>query len=597
MAVGACENRVGIYALKTMEQMRSEVQSSQGLDARNFMPIREVVLLFVVTEPSLTTFVTQEKHAVVDGIILKMEFLHPSKGDENHVILLLIVSKDAKTRLVRFEWDWRSSLHELEKKPAQPLQPAHGRPSLLIPLTYGTAFALVCGHEIVVYRDILTGNATSGQSCQLEHCEPPQEPGSSRKLAIWTQWARPMRPLQRSDPTMDNIYLCREDGVVRYIDIREDTNTMVSSNYKAGILKANLGSAFATLDLGDESNDLLVAAGEMGDGGMWYFAPRQPLDLVGTIRDWTPLRDIATASTSASDGNSAREGTSVLGRTKRLFACTGWGPRYGTISELRVGVEAVKLGPTIDVGELAQNGVVDMWALPDRSNTGIYLMVAHPTDTELILLPSSNDQDPRAVSEIEELDLDARTLAAGNTADGFLIQVTSSSINAIAQDHGVLPFTSNLGAIVITAACFLTIPARTTVLLMIMQKQDDFYLHHGHFGIRNSRIAFEELGKPILLRSEASCVSMQWIDDRIVAFVGTSAGTLQCYTAEPGSSFTPYYEYKFDGRFPTCDSIAMITYEKKVSVTIEESLVVCGLRDGTIQALFFNKDIASESSS
>lgn len=44
MAVGAYENRVIFYALKGMEQMRDEVQTSEGLNAANFMPIREVNL-------------------------------------------------------------------------------------------------------------------------------------------------------------------------------------------------------------------------------------------------------------------------------------------------------------------------------------------------------------------------------------------------------------------------------------------------------------------------------------------------------------------------------------------------------------------------
>lgn len=44
MAVGAHENRVVIYTLKSMEQIRKEVQGQNGLDAKNFMPIHEVHL-------------------------------------------------------------------------------------------------------------------------------------------------------------------------------------------------------------------------------------------------------------------------------------------------------------------------------------------------------------------------------------------------------------------------------------------------------------------------------------------------------------------------------------------------------------------------
>ena len=526
----------------------------------------------------------------MDGVILKMEFLHPSKGDEDRVILLLIVAKDQKTRLVPFEWDFRSGLHAVEEKPSQMLRPPYNFPRLLIPLTYETAFALVCKQEIVVFRGILTGDATVGQPSRLDVHDTLDVCGSPGNVPAWTQWARPMRPLSNSGFVMDNIYLCRADGVVRYIDIREDTRPMISSSYRAGMLKANLDGAFATLDLGNESNDLLVAGGDMCDGGMWYFAPRQDLQVVGRMRNWTPLGDVALAGQAAASGAQAMI---TSDETERVFACSGRGPQHGAVLELRLGTEATRTGPLIDLGEMAQKGVVDMWALPDRSNTGIYLMVAHPTDTELILLPASNGEDPRALSDMVELDLDTRTVAAGSTADGMLIQVTSSSVKAISQEHGISPLASKFHRVTITAACFLAIPARSTILLTVTQDQDDFYLHYGHFGIRNSSIAFEELGKPILLRSEASCVSLQWIDDHIIAFVGTLAGTLQYYIAEPGSSFVPYYEYQFESHMSICDSVAIVTCQEKAN-TAAGHLVVCGLRDGTMRTLLFDKDTSGK---
>ncbi|KAL8829096.1 MAG: hypothetical protein Q9170_006314 [Blastenia crenularia] len=567
MAVGAYEKQITIHALKSMDQIQGEVQKPEGLDPARFRPIRE------------------EKHIAVDGFILKMEFLHPSKGDEHHVILLLVVSKEQMIRLVRIEWDCRTSLHEIEQKPGQVLPHPDRMPLLLIPLTYGTAFALVCEHHIVVYKDILTGHA-NGRDCQLEHYEPHEEPGGSKRPPIWTQWARPMRAVERRRPNIDNIYLCREDGVVRYIDFKADSDTMIGSNYDAGFLDANVGSAFATIDLGDESNDLLVAGGEMGDGGMWYFKPRQPLDLVGTFRNWTPLKALVNAPVDQPADDSVENGAAALAETGRLFACCGRGPKRGSVLEVRVGTEAVILGPTVDFEELMEKGIDNMWVLPDRSNSGIYLMVAHPTDTELILLPAANDQDPK-VSNDEELDLGVRTIAAGSTAEGFIIQVTQHSINAIAQVDGILPFTSKLSNATITAACFLTIPLKTTVLLTVVQKDDGFYLHHGHFGVQGGQIAFAELGEPILLRSEASTISIQWVDDRIIAFVGTLAGTVQSYTADPGSTLVPYFEYSFGDDLAICDSLAMVTTEESAEVEVTY-LLVCGLRNGSIQTLFFN---------
>ncbi|CAO1600283.1 hypothetical protein XANCAGTX0491_003978 [Xanthoria calcicola] len=575
MAVGAHENRVVIYTLKSMEQIRKEVQGQNGLDAKNFMPIHE------------------ENFTEVDGVILKMEFLHPSKGDEHHVILLLVISKGQGSLLVRFEWDCRAGLSMFERKPSQALAKSTRLPHLLIPLTYGTSFALVFANQITVYKDILAGNA-KGQSIPLETVEPWEEPQGSNRLPIWTQWARPMRSTKRPDLEIDNIYLCRGDGVVYYIDIKESSIPMISSQCSACAVRASLSSAFATLDLGDESNDALIAAGEMGDGGMWYLKPRGPLELVGTIRNWTPLGDMTTARVNGPSSNLAGTNSQIWQRDKRLFACTGRGPRHGAITEIRIGTEAVKLGPTIELGELADNGILDLWAMPVRSHNGIYLMISRPTETELMLLRSSieNPQEtPQAASEIEELNLNERTIAAGSTAEGFLVQVTPSSINAIAQEHGILPLAWHCEEASITAASFLTIPSRTTVLLIVFRKYNDLYLHHGHFGSQGGRIVFEELGEPVRLQSEASSLALYWVENRILAFVGTLAATLQIYAANAGSSLSPYFEYSFDDPFSICDSLAvLITKIQAVGCgEVEDGqLVVCGLRNGTVRTLWFD---------
>ena len=522
-----------------------------------------------------------------------MEFLHPSKGDEHHVILLLVVSKGQGSLLVRFEWDCRAGLSMCEKKPSQALAKSTRLPHLLIPLTYGTSFALVCEHQITVYKDILAGNAR-GQNIPLKIDELPEEPQSSNRLPIWTQWARPMRSTKRPDLEIDNIYLCRGDGVVYYIDIKESSVPMISSQCSACTVNASLSSAFATLDLGDESNDAIVAAGEMGDGGMWYLKPRDPLELVGTIRNWSPLRDMTTARVNGPSSNLAGTDSQIWQRDKRLFACTGRGPRHGAITEIRIGTEAVKLGPTIELGELADNGILDLWAMPVRSHNGIYLMISRPTETDLILLRSSienPEKTPQAASEVEELNLNERTIAAGSTAEGFLVQVTPSSINAIAQEHGILPLAWHFEEASITAASFLTIPSRTTVLLIVLRKYNDFYLHHGHFGSQGGRIVFEELGEPVRLQSEASSLALYWVENRILAFVGTLAATLQIYAANAGSSLSSYFEYSFDDPFSICDSLAvLITKIQAVGCgEVEDGqLVVCGLRNGTVRTLWFD---------
>ncbi|KAL9024702.1 MAG: hypothetical protein Q9180_007833, partial [Flavoplaca navasiana] len=410
----------------------------------------------------------------------------------------------------------------------------------------------------------------------------------------------------RLERGIDNIYLCREDGVVCYIDVREDSRPMISSSHSAGVLKANLSKAFATLDLGRESNDVVIAAGEMGDGGLWYLRPRKSIEHVGTIRNWTPLKDTTIAPFNTLTGSVAESDKQICRKTKRIFACSGRGPRHGAITEIRMGTEAVKLGPTIELGELAYDGILDLWALPDRSNKGIYLMLVRPTDTELILIPSTIDQNPQTASETEELShnqktieaseaeelsLNEKTIAAGSTAEGFIVQVTPSSINAMARGHGILPLAWHPEGASISVASILTIPNKTTVLLIVLRRHHNFYLHHGHFGSQGGQIIFEALGEPIRLPSEASSLALHWFENCIIAFVGTVAATLQIYTARAGSSLSPYFEYSFDDPSSICDSLAILTTEIQ-TVACDEvengQLVLCGLRNGTVKTLWLH---------
>ncbi|KAH0563280.1 hypothetical protein GP486_002151 [Trichoglossum hirsutum] len=75
LAVAACEGTFTLYSLQSMEEVRNKVERNGELDARGFDPIKE------------------ERHFLVEGIILKMEFLYPAPDDEQHVILLLVISR------------------------------------------------------------------------------------------------------------------------------------------------------------------------------------------------------------------------------------------------------------------------------------------------------------------------------------------------------------------------------------------------------------------------------------------------------------------------------------------------------------------------
>ena len=523
----------------------------------------------------------------MDGSILKMEFLHPPRDSSDHVSLLLVVSKERKTRLILYEWDSTSDIRNAERKgPGTPIPENERLPLLLIPLTFAAAFMLVYEHSVTVYRGILSGSASAHYSA-LSHSEDAEESSSSSHQPLWTQWARPMRHEQHQE-TRDRIYLCREDGVVRYLEASTTRHGSLDSSHRAGVLKVNVNTAFASIDLGSRFDDLLVAGGDMCDGGSWFFQPRNPsAHHFATLPNWTPVTDMEIMPATENDSTDGR----FRAASQRLFACTGRGVRHGAITEFRYGTRATKSGATVDLGAAAQKAVLDMWAFTDstyieetngaaESDKGVLLLISYISNSELIFLPAG-DADPYSIDADIGFNLDGRTLAAGSTTEGYLVQVTSQAVRATSLKTSTRPYTSSGLQSMIVAACIQRVPTRTTLLLTVTKINEGFKLHQGHFGTKNGSIAYEELGDTLDLQGEPVCVSVHWVFDHIVAFVGTLDGKLQVFQAEPGLNFLPAYEYSFESDLAVCDSIAFI------SSNFGYNLIVCGLRSGEVQVLKF----------
>lgn len=308
-------------------------------------------------------------------------------------------------------------------------------PLLLIPLTMDTAFMLIFENRIVTYTDILTGHAKTYPH-QLRHFEEPEEPGSSRAKPVFTQWARTMR---RNDHVsmQDNIYLCREDGVVRFLEISNNVESMIDSSHAAGRLGLNISTAFASLNIGPSYIDYLVAGGEQSDGGLWKFAARDtdttPVEI---IRNWTPSIDLAAVNVLRHQNRRSLDAGATgnrLGSQKRLFACTGRGFLHGAVTEIRHGTEA-----SISFeGYTAGRGVNRIWALHDRHGKCIQILVSYPTQTVTFStglenkLEDSEDDVMQDVDDESHIYLNAETLAAGTTHDGCMVQITAYTIRVI----------------------------------------------------------------------------------------------------------------------------------------------------------------------
>ena len=526
-------------------------------------------------------------------------------------------------------------LHQSQLRPNKiSLHADEQLPLLLIPLTKHTAFILVCEKRMVLIKDVLTGSLERFFH-RLSPEEESQEPGMSRKRPLWVQWARPMRS-KKIRPNADNILLCREDGIVQYVVIDQGIKQMIDTKHDVGRLGVNINTSFATVDLGVYADDLLVAGGDESDGGLWDLPPRwgSP-NQRGTIPNWSPINDFAVANVPndrQGAGNAAVANNASKGE-QRLFACSGRG-KHGAISEIRYGVEASKKISTVgfggDFSNDLKNGVLGIWAFhgfygrtgeQERQNENLkdvtYIILTHPLRTYLLRLCLKQDPEPNPdevglleanvdlIGDEVGLDLNARTMAVGRTCRGVIIQVTETALIAtslpvpslanekkIAEDgQDRKPNKSQLdkyaypfGNSRILAACIHT-TSENTVIVAITKRDGQFYLGFGTFSTE-----YQPMGEGTALDAQPSCLSLLENEDRLLILVGTLAGELEIYLPDDTGSglltLATTVRHAFAGPFGICDSITTIT---RGTIKGSQPLLVCGLRDGTVEILSLSK--------
>lgn len=524
-----------------------------------------------------------------------MEFLHPpeSDQDQNHVILLLVVAKNKRSKLFCYEWDCSTSLTTAALKgPGQGLHSEEQLPLLLVPLKKSTAFMLVTEKRLTVYRDILTGPAHAHVHF-LSHQEPPEEPGISKQLPIWTQWARPMRNKAHTK-LEDNIYLCREDGVVHFLEIKDQMGSMLDTTHKAGFLGVNINTSFAAIDMGFKAKtdierepkdvisvDMLIGGGDMSDGGRWSFGAREVAQKFDVIPNWTPLMDLtATDSAKLVGGES---GPVEQGQT-RLFASTGRGSRHGRITEIRYGIEAVRKSHLSELQELAQIGLTQLWVF-NEADGGILVLLSYPTHTSLSIWGTNEALDSMDGTDYE-IDYDTMTIAAGMSAEDLMVQVTANCVRASKSRSKSRMESFNLEATIVAACVRRRENEQSQVnLLVAVRREDGVHLRLGYFDTAGQEITYRAIGGPVQLISEPVCVSLELIGDDYFAIVGTLDSTLQVFRVSPRAGMIPAFEYNLDGEFAVCDSLAVLTMQSPSNI---EHLLVCGLRNGAVEVLRIN---------
>lgn len=529
---------------------------------------------------------------VVDGTILRMEFLYPSETDEEQIILLMVVARDGQSKLIWYNWNASADLATAKVESGTHSLPREEYlPSLLIPLLRSNGFILVRDDALSVYEHTLTGTPTC--AIHMRERPDPEHTGASKNSLQLVQWARPMRSRAHNRfKDKDNLYLCREDGAVTFIEIEYGPRNFIMREHVTGELGVMANSSLAVLDVGPCADDLLIIGGDSGSGGIWRCPPRKSPELLVTEPNWTPLSDCVLSPLQTFDARHAGKGDAGAiseNYPQRLFASTGkW--KHGSINELKFGFRASTVfDPMVLEGDIS-NPILNTWILRTPTADVMYVLIAHPTSSSSLRIAEDEQED---TDEPAGFELDSRTLAALSLSNGVFFQITDSAVTSFSGSsetnlptvwrHDFSESNSN-----VLLAC-LASQDSTCRFVVALESRGRFSLQHGSLSNGYEPIG-EPLGFPESL-GEPTCLTTLNTVAGMVVFCGTSQGTVEVFSAdEPplrsGLMQVAGWRNEEDSTFDICDSIAVID-----QCVEREVLIVCGLRNGCIRT--FRLDLSS----
>lgn len=560
LAVAANEREVIIYSAKPKTQIQQEMNSRSD----TWCPV------------------SAQRPLQIEGVIHQMEFLIPPSDDKDHIVLLLIVTDQRRTKAVRIDWHYSSGPHNAQLHPGQPLAPAKTVSSMLIPLR-DASFLLVMGSELTRWKDILSGSA-SGTTLKSPE-EPPKYPGVSSHAPMWASWAKPRRS-QAAMRERDSIYLVREDGLVFFMAI--DSRGGVHTSF-AGDLDCHVGSAFASL--GDEGDpDILAAAGDMSTGrvvsiGAWPSTREMEtlsrddtmnFDPVEMIPNWASVTDMVGAKQLSSSRNRYRN-------VENVMVTSGREP-HGCITEIRRGVEARM---AVYVSDDGFGAATDVWTLPSMGS--IVVILSLPSAT-LLYNTSAEFGEWAEFEEATAFTTDRRTLAAGISFERQLIQVTDRGICASTSMHinfeDTLRMQCEDGVSILAAS----IPSEASTIVTAERRADGYSISSYRLRASDDAPGIEHQCS-VTTDTEPLCLAAIELDNSILALSTTVGGDVvlvQIDRATQASTTyrTPLPSTSSEGQ-AVCDNVVILQHGKKEGVGVA-LLAMCGLRDGNIVVYALN---------
>lgn len=502
----------------------------------------------------------------IEGDILFMEFLYPTPDDENRIILLLLISREQKTYAVCYDWLATHAIRSVTPRIVKRALPEEFRlPSIVVPSTMASSFILATSTSMITYKNRLDLSIQPTRyPLSIPGCGPRRSP-------LCTRWARPLRN-SLHNKSHDDIYLCHEDGTIFYVEIGKTGD--VENQFHLGQLDCDVDTAFNILDIGHEGADLILAAGNMGDGGLFIQEARGQPKCVQRFMNWSPVTDstvVTPMSQSSPSADTAHD---------RLFVCSASTVGQGGIVELRYGIEA-QIGLVVPLEELLS--VRDIWAMTDSINDGVHILTSDPESSLLFHLRTGLEDEISAVDESDSgLDFSSHTLAAGCTPNGTIVQVTEKAIrlgvaNELPKTRIDYPDQS------VTAAA---VNGSASLIITALRSPHDIHLHLTRV-ISSDVENLPQLcgvGAPVQIDEDPICTLIEGFGSSLFVFIGTGSGNVLTYRVDREAltflSSTAVEVDNGDDISTAIESLAII--DIVASGSLIKSTLFCGLRSGTL---------------
>ncbi|KAH6899044.1 mono-functional DNA-alkylating methyl methanesulfonate N-term-domain-containing protein [Thelonectria olida] len=488
MAAGSSEDVFIVYELKPLESLNA-LYIRDG----SFNPIKSI-------RPRQT-----------QGIIHKLEFLHPrpEDGDFNIALLLVVSRKEAghphpRLRNVVYDWELDDDLKSVfAEETTGNLAPNQDElPLLIIPLKFNGAFISISAQSTRI------GIGIVGDNLRYEDLPVKAPDTNGARKPLWTAWARPYRLKDYFEKT-DVIYLAREDGVINYVEI--DESSYMPTVHNVGTIETGVSDPTAFTTAYDRVADL---------------HPRSSMKQVGTIPNWSPVWDLATtgdySSWTAERPNSdvasrRRPASKWLQRPDRIFCASGQG-LGSALTELRWGLQA-RIGLEFDYSHLVRQS----WMFPvdPHGEGGHYALFSLPHLSEVFHISGDLESADALTSESSPFDMSSRTICAVQNEQGTIVQITETSTTLVVPTQSSRHFHNDVfeqnGIVVGNAFC-------KDDLVVLSTYQHDMSAVH-LLRIDQMHIARAGLWE---VQGEVTCISMFTVSETTWVVMGAVVNASPC---------------------------------------------------------------------